>query len=553
MHRNKNRYSSYRYLILLTIFTLCNVGSPSAQKLNHKYPRVSIQQSWVQAWQTSILQVLAKADLIQADLEAPQIAEIRRLNPNAVILPFWSVRENKAFSDWWRRDIIDNFRSMGFDGMYVDLWNDQSENDANNRSRELRQWWPDGIHIVNYGLIFDYSYELNGCMIEDFTAGTASTVLFGHNVGYDDWEERGQKPTMIILNDRLIDGDKSQEFDFWKKGRYVTGISMLRDGIYVMFNYGGGGSPHWASSWWFDEFDLDVGQPMGDAKTISECFGQHGGAKPCVWVREFTNGLVIVNDAGEPRTITSSQLASKGFSSNFWRFQGGQQPDFNNGSKFDSVTLDGWIYQPETHYWQSGDAIILLKSPQTVVADIVVDDESPDRGGPFIRDNVNVSFTNKGFSYNLDCGTDPPEVYECPGPQFPGSWGSEPRYSCHFAYPGNGSAEALWSPKIGLAGEYEVFEWHSDAPNGQATNAPFTIMHANGETTINVDQTKKGSMWNSLGVYTFSRGQSGYVKLTNNANGLVIADAIRIVYKNSDSITDSSAPNPPKGVKVDGK
>ncbi|MCH8956005.1 hypothetical protein IIA28_11925 [candidate division KSB1 bacterium] len=552
MQNFMNQRSFFVIFISLIAFGLGD--SSIAQQLNHKFPHVSIQQSWLKRWQTSIVHVLAKADLIQADLTPEQIVQIRQLNPNATILPFWSVRENKSPSEWWRRDIVDGFRNDGFDGMYVDLWNDQSREEASIRSAELRNWWPDGIHIVNYGTVFDYSYELNGFMWEDFVAGNVASVLKGQGGrGHDDWVDHGHKPTITILNDRLIEGINSTKFDFLKKGRYATGISMLRDEIYVMYNFGSGGSPHWASNWWLDEFDFDIGEPMGEAKTIDECVDRWGKVKSCVWAREFTNGLVIVNDSGEPRTITSSQLASNGLNGPFWRFRGGQDPVLNNGSVFDSVILHGWIYLPETRWWQSGDAILLGKSPQTVVTDIIIDDESSDVRNPYIRESIGGTFTHSGFSYNLDCGADPPEEYECSGPQFPGSWGSHPDYSSHFAGPGSGSNTARWVPTIGLAGKYEIYEWHSSQPNGNATDAPFKIRSADGETSVSVDQSVNGGRWNRLGVFTFQAGQSGFVEVTNKANGLVIADALKFVYRDSDFVADSSPPNPPKGVKVDGK
>jgi hypothetical protein len=91
-------------------------------------------------------------------------------------------------------------------------------------------------------------------------------------------------------------------------------------------------------------------------------------------------------------------------------------------------------------------------------------------------------------------------------------------------------ASATWTPKIPAAGEYAVYEWHGDDPNSDhATDAPFTITHAGGTTTVKVDLTKNTGEWHSLGTFKFNAGTAGNVTLTNKAGGNVIADAVKFV------------------------
>jgi hypothetical protein len=81
------------------------------------------------------------------------------------------------------------------------------------------------------------------------------------------------------------------------------------------------------------------------------------------------------------------------------------------------------------------------------------------------------------------------------------------------------------------AGEYEVFVWWVKCWNNCASNAPYTVNYAGGSLTIPMDQgdRDRAGQWNSIGVFTFNAGTSGSVVLTNDADGRVIADAVRLL------------------------
>lgn len=95
--------------------------------------------------------------------------------------------------------------------------------------------------------------------------------------------------------------------------------------------------------------------------------------------------------------------------------------------------------------------------------------------------------------------------------------------------PGNGSERLTWRVDIPIAGSYEVFAWWTAAED-RAANAPYSVAHADGSTTVRVDQTQGGSRWQSLGVYRFSAA-SARVTLTDDADGYVVADAVRFVRR----------------------
>ncbi len=111
--------------------------------------------------------------------------------------------------------------------------------------------------------------------------------------------------------------------------------------------------------------------------------------------------------------------------------------------------------------------------------------------------------------------------------------GYQTDYDYHEA--GNGSAFARWTVANLAPGQYEVFaRW---VPFGnRATNAPYTIFDgATSRGTVAVNQQlapsgdlENGITWQSLGTFQISTGILS-VRLSDNANGFVIADAVRIV------------------------
>jgi RHS repeat-associated protein len=87
---------------------------------------------------------------------------------------------------------------------------------------------------------------------------------------------------------------------------------------------------------------------------------------------------------------------------------------------------------------------------------------------------------------------------------------------------------ATWTPNQG--GEYEIYANWTAHPN-RATDAKYTIHHSNGNNTLTVNQQQNGGQWNLLG--TFTLNSSSTIALSNDANGYVIADGIRLVSTGS--------------------
>jgi hypothetical protein len=103
-----------------------------------------------------------------------------------------------------------------------------------------------------------------------------------------------------------------------------------------------------------------------------------------------------------------------------------------------------------------------------------------------------------------------------------------------FVAAGTGSKTATWTFTSLIPGQYRVAATWSKAGN-QATNAPFTVLDggtALGTVAVNEknppgDFLDAGAMWKTLGAYQLS-GTTLVVRLTDSANGVVVADAVRI-------------------------
>lgn len=154
------------------------------------------------------------------------------------------------------------------------------------------------------------------------------------------------------------------------------------------------------------------------------------------------------------------------------------------------------------------------------------------------------------FRYRVSDGTDPSETVEVflvPRRQMAddndsafatvGNWletGSGLLNGSRFRPAGTGRYQATWTFHV-TPGEYRVFATWKEASN-RATNAPFAIfdgsrvasrVRINQELAPN-DLVSGGAKWESLGEPVIVTGDTLSVRLTDDANQLVVADCIRV-------------------------
>ena len=97
---------------------------------------------------------------------------------------------------------------------------------------------------------------------------------------------------------------------------------------------------------------------------------------------------------------------------------------------------------------------------------------------------------------------------------------------------GQGKKEARYEAKLPKAGQYEVRISYT-AHENRASNTPVTIHHAEGSSSVKVNQKRKPALdgaWVSLGFFQFS-GDAAVVISNAGADGHVIADAVQFLPK----------------------
>ncbi len=558
--------------------------------------KTSVQQTWIDKAQTGILETISHHDMFQGPLTAEQMATLRQLNPDILLFPFDSMLDNgniansaesgetpselwladpadygnssrvwwdvgdecnavngECYRDWKARQAVRNARDRGYDGIYLDLWQvpwgglfpkprmtqEEYIDGMTDFGDMLRQEWSEGIFLANGARALTFSQSINGYMWEDYPTfawpETAGKILDAEA----DWLANTQGnsssrigPSIITVNIRAREYDQ-YDSRFWQSMRYATGLSLLGDYLYVMFNSGNGGSPHWANAYWFDEWSVDLGEPLGPADTLP------GG----VWYRQYSKGLVLLNDKDGEKVITAQLLRENlpNYDGPYYRFAGGQLPEFNDGSQLgddvdSQLTLGVFYRSDDGKSDRIGDAVILLKAPQTIVSPIIIDDTNC--RGP---NNIQGEFDTSGMQIFLQEGmTSHCKNHFSP---FPNSWRYFPRDTAHYAARGNGTATSRWTPRIGMPGLYEVFVWSPNEVKSSftdrggfhagdiATEAPFTVHHRDGQTVTSVNIQRDGGGWVSLGTFAFEAGISGYVELSNAADGYVLADAVKMVWR----------------------
>lgn len=583
------------FLLIASLIVMA-VGSDA--QVNHRYPRIGIHQ-----WSGSPDEWYAQFDLVStASIDVEWAKRIKKLNPDVFILPTsdWNngTYINPFPDEWYLRrangskieyggpgtfyaNLADNcppsslyngkrvcdhlpemlvqridlsiFDGIATDGLYYqdrELWNyhqlgnefdwdtDLDRNGVNDFKEHGEEWvvnhWNQGVDIlftrlrqlmpqeklllINSGSWhYHHHNETNGNFLEHANGGTSWEWF---TKIYSQFMQSLRKPNIIFLD---YDGESKDDF---RDMRFQLTTTLYGN---AYFSYSDPGSHEHYYNKFYDEYLVDLGFPLGPMQQI----GSTG-----FWVRFFDNGAAIVNISSMPQTITDAEMQSvPGYAGPYYRFQGGQDPTHNNGKIFDTVPIWGG----RDNLGTIGDGYLLLNSPKTIIYSIIID--------------------------NVDMGTSPGTKQ----PEFIGSWTqypdpirNNPYYTMRvadwfgmFAYAytaaGNGSSRAIYRPTIGYPGYYEVYEWHGwheETVNDEATNVPMTIYYQNGKATKRVNQTKNHGRWNSLGKYYFHTGTAGYVEITNQADGVVIADAIKFEFRGTNPNADLTPPDPPQGVKI---
>lgn len=89
-------------------------------------------------------------------------------------------------------------------------------------------------------------------------------------------------------------------------------------------------------------------------------------------------------------------------------------------------------------------------------------------------------------------------------------------------------ATITYQPNLFYDGIYQVLAWVVPTAT-QSSTVDITIHHADGETTVTLDETQGEIGWRDLGTYRFGAGTNDRVVLSATGTGLVVADAVKWV------------------------
>jgi len=127
-----------------------------------------------------------------------------------------------------------------------------------------------------------------------------------------------------------------------------------------------------------------------------------------------------------------------------------------------------------------------------------------------------------------------------PEPEFSkvGTWGTSANpgyYGTNSLYHlgDGGASSATWRPNLPYSGRYRVYAWWIVSSN-RAHQAPYTINHRGGATTVYANQTDVATIgrWNVLGDFDFNAGTAGsaVLRAAIPTYEYVSADAVRFAY-----------------------
>ena len=488
-----------------------------------------------------------------------------------------------TFLDWAMNKLKNDIDWNYYDGDFHDWWwgnllyNQKQTVDFNNNGIADKDEWggPDSVNAVWQQSLRNYharEYQIPGCKYVVVQIGSGGfwpningacfedwplyngpfTYWIGHYT--DEFLTTKQPRIMLFNNSHRFTNTYGPAVTPYKNNyrsvRYGLSSCLLMSGYFYVDE--GNTLGHHGNVHIYDEFEAkgQLGYPRTNpVKLLGKLLSSTPYASG-VWVRFFDHGVSIVNATGIPQTITSSELAviDPAGGSRYYRFQGGQDPVFNNGQEVtDSNPITLWG-DAQMANWASpevlGDGCMLFRTKKVLITPVIVDNHVNNQTSP---GSDPVSYTG-GW------------VLSSEGQKFYAFYTSR-NYGVFqpdgFAWspPGQGENVATYVPTIGLNGYYEVYEWHGyrgATPNDYplALDAPVKITSARGDTSLTVNQTQNFGQWNSLGIFPFDKGKTGKVVFINKTNGIVISDAVKFVYRGSLGGLDTTPPAPPQGVGV---
>ncbi|MDP3970223.1 MAG: putative glycoside hydrolase [bacterium] len=204
----------------------------------------------------------------------------------------------------------------------ADNWNTadaQWKNGMNVIMKRTRNKNPNSFIVCNSN--GDYYTYINGRLMEafpsDYDGGWSGSMEKYFNVIAD-----GDIPSMVIVN-TVADSTDSTNY---KLMRYNLGSTLLGNGF---ASYDQSIDVH-HSLWWYDEYSVALGNPLGGAFNVDTNAGPTNFTDG-LWRRNFQRGIVFVNSSNSDRTIQLEE--------GFEKILGTQDTTVNNGEVVGTVKI----------------------------------------------------------------------------------------------------------------------------------------------------------------------------------------------------------------------
>jgi glycosyltransferase involved in cell wall biosynthesis len=228
---------------------------------------------------------------------------------------------------WLNKDIdIDGDGQKDSESKINTLWA-QYHNDF---LRKLRARLGPSYLIITNG-DGDYSQYANGRMMESFPEFWEGSWT-GQMSQLPTLSSQGFQPRLNIINSDT--NNTGNKYDY-QAMRFGLTSALLFD-AYYSFDYGSNLREH---LWWYDEYDVNLGKPLGTAFNVLNKTNTK--IVQSIWQREFENGIVLVNSTDQPQKIS--------FEADYEKLRGTQDKETNSGGLTNQLILP------------ANDGIILLK------------------------------------------------------------------------------------------------------------------------------------------------------------------------------------------------
>ncbi len=273
---------------------------------------------------------------------------------------------NPAWRTYWAAEVFRQLRANGADGIFVDSLIPPNYYGGDRFSPQLpvideafEQEWAARIEAFiafgQSGDLADYYFIPNvgewatgrdttdysgadGVMVEGFGRWTDGAYF---SAAQNDWQLQMDRVLQMVNQDKVLLLQQYVDGADTKDRLFLLGSYLLVKGRYTYINLEFSPQPEW-----FPEYSIPIGEPVGGIPSSVSSLWHSGWG---VYVRTYSNGLVLVNPSDEVLTVDLGQMYYQAFPAG-----GGVVP-------FDG-DVSGWIvdYMPVTSLNLGANRAVIL-------------------------------------------------------------------------------------------------------------------------------------------------------------------------------------------------